>query len=116
MSRERHSIGSDVRVVDDFAPLRDLGLDARAELIGRIGDGSETQTLQALLDVGASDRLGDVAATALDNVPRRAGRGGATIPVSVSLSRSGTPASRVVGTSGNAAPRRALSTARPPQC
>src|SRR6478672_3302949 len=38
---------------------------------------------------------------------------GATMPVSVSLSRSGTPASALVGTSRNAAARLTLSTARP---
>src|SRR6516165_8175856 len=38
---------------------------------------------------------------------------GATIPVSVSLSRSGTPASPLVGTSGNAGERLLLSTASP---
>jgi hypothetical protein len=39
------SIGADVRVVDDFAPFRDLSLDAGAELLGSIGDGSKAQCL-----------------------------------------------------------------------
>src|SRR4029077_13943405 len=41
----RGSIGADVRVVDDFAPFRDLTLDAGAELLGSIGDGSKAQCL-----------------------------------------------------------------------
>ena len=63
---ERGSIGADVRVVDDLAPFCDLGLDAGAELVGRVGDRSEAQCLQTLLHVGRGNGLRDFAAPALD--------------------------------------------------
>src|SRR5262249_41481724 len=89
-----------------------------------ISDLMRAPNSSGVLATGAKPRpckrsLTSVPATALAMSPRQAsimarGRpGGAQMPVRVSVSRSGTPASRLVGTSGNAATRRALSPARP---
>src|SRR5260370_8402465 len=70
----RRSLRADVRVVDDFAPFGDLRPDARAKLLGRIGDRGKPQRLQPLLDVCCGNRVVDVGAPALDDVLRRASR------------------------------------------
>src|SRR5262249_60132243 len=57
---KQRSIGLDVGVVDDFAPLRDLEFDTRAELIRHIGDRSETQRFQTILNIAPTARLPNV--------------------------------------------------------
>src|SRR6516165_12288425 len=64
------SLHLDVGPADDLAPLVDLDLDLRGELLRRIGDGVEAEHLEALLDVGQRhDRL-DLAVEEIDDRAR----------------------------------------------
>ena len=90
--------------MNHLAPLLHLGLDLRAELRRRVGDGPEAERVELGLDVRLGDDLGDVALELIDDLLRRAGRRD-DAGQRVGLLILGTPASAMVGTSGSAPTR-----------
>src|SRR4051794_31343949 len=73
-----------LRISDHLAPFLDLGLDARGELVRRIGDRVEAKRGEPLFHVSLRDRFGDLLIENIDNLFGVAA--GTTIPVSVSAS------------------------------
>src|SRR5579871_5329925 len=65
------SLDAQMRVVHHFAPLDDLGLDARAELLRLVGHRHEAELEQLRLHLGLGHRRGDLLLQQVDDRLRR---------------------------------------------
>src|SRR4051812_38699993 len=55
----RISFATDVRLLDHFAPLRVIGTDESAELLGRVGDELDALRREFRFHVGTAEHAGD---------------------------------------------------------
>src|SRR5215813_13089230 len=67
------SVCLDVRVLHDLRPARDLGLEERAELLGRSRHDLDPALAEALAHLGRGEDLHDLGVQALHDLARRAG-------------------------------------------
>src|SRR5690349_25091747 len=75
-----NSLGVQAGLVDDVAPLGDLGLDVGGELVGGAGAHVGALLDEVVFHLGRVHHGDDLAVQAIDDRPRRAGDGEDAVP------------------------------------